>query len=427
MVWQPPLGVLAVVAACIHLTVLGVSLRTGAADAMMISPDSHQYVRLAGYMVTEGEFTLDGREPSARREPGYPAFLAAFMLAKWVAPHQVAMANLWPVAVVQIVLYGWACWLLARQAARMFGGMAALLCLLFTQGYWVLSRYQYDICSEAVTMVFLAAAWTTIGTWSRLRESWSALIWAAACLGLACVTKSILVLWVPVMVGFAWWRGRVPVSRVVAFAVIALVLPAAWTARNYRVFGEPIMGSIDGVSSFYRGNVIPFVHIPDPADPAMPEEAVEALAERKGDLDKYRWFKQESLQIVREHPVRYVLQVLHRAVYMLIDFDLAQPRPWHRALVLVKNDQFLIMLVLGLQLHLLLRRGGFYIESGVLLLVFSLGVYSLIYGVTRYIMPAVYVMAPLYAFAAGNLLVAPVVRRWMPEGGPPVEGVPAAG
>lgn len=426
MIGQPPLAGLAVLATCLHLMVLGVALRTGGADAMMISPDSHQYVQLASYMVTDGEFTLDGREPSARREPGYPAFLAAFMIAKWVAPHQVTMANLWPVVVVQIVLYGWACWLLARQAARMFGGMAALICLLFTQGYWVLSRYQYDICSEAVTMVLLAAAWTTIGTWSRLRESWGALIWAAVSLGLACVTKSILVLWVPVMVGFAWWRGRVPVPRTVAFAVIALLLPAVWTVRNHRIFGEPIMGSIDGVSSFYRGNVIPFVHIPDPADPAMPEEAVEALAARNGDLDKYRWYKQESLQIVRDHPVRYVLQVLHRAVYMLIDFDVAEPRPWFRALLLVKNDQFLVMLVLGLQLHHLLRRRGFYIESSILLLVVILGVYSLIYGVTRYIMPAVYVMAPLYAFAVGNLLVAPVLRRWVPRSCPPVEGVTAA-
>ena len=52
----------------------------------------------------------------------------------------------------------------------------------------------------------------------------------------------------------------------------------AWTARNKAVFGLPIMGSIDGFSSLYRGNVLPFYQISSPDHPAMPEVATTAIA-----------------------------------------------------------------------------------------------------------------------------------------------------
>ena len=101
---------------------------------------------------------------------------------------------------------------------------------------------------------------------------------------------------------------------------------------------------------------------------------------------------------------------------MVVDFDVANSPPW-RALLLFKNDQFMLMLLLALHLPALLRRyrGDFYMEGALLMFLASLFLYGLVYGETRYIMPWVFVMAPFYAAAAAHFIVEPLVLRLMPS------------
>jgi hypothetical protein len=413
---KPPLGPLAAFFVLCHLLgtfYIGLGPVT---EYHTTSPDALQYVDLAGHVVSDGHFTLDGKTPSARREPGYVAFIALFVASGVVRPHDAAFANMWPVIVAQILLYGLAAYGLARFSARRFGPVAGVLCLFFVQAYWALFIYQHSLLSETVTMVSLAGAWLALGDWERVKRSWPALLGSAALLGYACLTKSILVLAVPPLVCLMWWRGGVPVLRSAIFAAVVLVMPMAWTARNYHHFGLPIMGSIDGVSSMYRGNILPFQQIPAPEKPEMPEEATRALAGMKSDVERYLWYKENGAKIVREEPVRYALQCFNRIIYMVTDFDVARMPGW-RALLLFKNDQFMAMLLLALYLPALLRgnRKDFYVEATLLMFVVSLLLYGLVYGETRYIMPWVFMMAPFYAVAASRLIVEPLLLRLMPS------------
>ena len=387
-----------------------------AAEYHQSTPDSLQYAALASHLAVDGTFSLDGATPSARREPGYVAFIAAFVALGLVRPHDLIFANMWPVIVLQILLYGAAAGGLARFTARRFGSLAGLLCLLFAQGYWGLFTYQHLICSECAAMVALAGAWLMFGDWERMKGSWPALLGSAALLGYACLIKSILVPAVPLLVVLIWWRGRVPAFRSAIFASVVLVTPLAWTMRNYHHFGLPIMGSIDGVSSMYRGNVLPFTQIPTPEEPEMPEDARRALAGMTSDVERYHWYKAHAMDIIQEHPVRYGLQCLNRVVYMLTDFDVANTPKW-RALFLFKNDHFMAMLLLAIHLPALLRRNNrdFYLEGALLMFLASLFLYGLVYGETRYMVPWMFVMAPFYAAAAAHLIVEPLLLRLMPS------------
>ncbi len=413
---RPPIGLVAVFFVICHLVI---TCYTGLRPADKIhsaNPDALEYMTLASHVATDGQFTLDGKTPSARREPGYVAFIALFMALGFVRPHDLVFTNLWPVYVAQILLYGVAAWGLARFTARKHGPLAGLLSLLFVQGYWTLFIYQHLLGSEGTTIPALAGAWLVLGDWDRIKRSWPALLGSAALLGYACLTKSIFVMAVPLFVTFMWWRGRVPALRSGVFAAVVLVMPLSWTARNYQIFGLPIMGSIDGVSSMYRGNVLPFTQIPSPDKPEMPEEAKLALPAMKSDVERYLWYKKHALEIIHKDPVRYSLQCLNRVVYMVTNYDVANLPAW-RALLLFKNTQFMAMLMLGLYLPTLLResRKDFYVEGTLLMFATSLFFYGLVYGEPRYIMPWVFMMAPLYAVAASRLIVEPLLLRLMPS------------
>ncbi len=119
---------------------------------------------------------------------------------------------------------------------------------------------------------------------------------------------------------------------------------------------------------------------------------------------------------MREDPVRYARQCLNRVVYMVTDFDVANTPSW-RVLLLFKNDHFMVMLLLALHLPALVRRNrrDFYVEAALLLSAACLSLYGLVYGETRYMVPCVFVMAPLYASAAANLVVRPILKRLMPS------------
>lgn len=412
---KPTLGSLAVLLIVGHLVWLSYAGKVAESWDREISPDALQYVTLAGNLVEHGQFTLDGNLPSARREPGYVAFIAPFVSLGMVRPHDPTFANMWPVLVCQILLYGVVSWGLALFSRRQFGPLAGLLCLLFTQVWWGLFVYQHRLLSECLTMVILAVAWLWIGDWQRLKSSWATLVGGALLLGYACLTKSIFVMTMPLLVLLMWLRGGVPFFRSAVFAVVVLAMPLAWTARNYHHFGLPIMGSIDGVSSMYRGNVLPFTQIPSPDEPEMPKEAKTALAGMTSDVEKYQWYKAQAMEIIREHPVRYVLQCMNRLVFMVTDYDVATTPAWH-AMLLFKNDQFVIMLLLGLYFPTLLRqnRRDFYVEGALLMFLASLSLYALVYGETRYIMPWVFVMTPLYATAFAQFIAEPLLRRLVP-------------
>lgn len=396
---DPKLARWALILASAHLLIFSALAVAGRAEDLVISQDAHEYLKLASYPVTDGIYTLDGVTPSGKREPGYSGFIMAFMATRLVQPHVFSVANLWPVIVLQILLYGLACYHVARVAAGLFGNLSGWVCLLLIQATPI-CVYQHMIRNECLTTILLAALWVAFATRWKNGPEWTTILTSALWLGLLGITKSVNVLFIPVLSLLAWIRLPVRLPKVAVFCFLSLLPALAWTARNKAEFGLPIMGSIDGFSSLYRGNILPYEQIPSPDNPAMPEVAQQALKQCKNDGEKYLWYKQAALAWLKENPVQYLKQCVHRTAAMFIDLYRKDEIPWwqYPFLLVVGNDQLFLTLLLLVCLVPLLRRQEFWIESSLLFFLFSIAIYGAVYGEERYLHPMFFLLAPLHAW-----------------------------
>lgn len=389
-----------------HLIFFITLLLLGKADGWVIIQDSLEYLKLAAYPLTDGIYSLDGVQSSGKREPGYSGFIMAFIASGIVKPHVFTAANLWPVVVVQTALYGWICGMIVRHLATIFGGASAWVGLLIMQASPI-AIYQYSMGNECLSTVLLGMVALEVSTHWRKGPTWGVVLRTALWLGLLGITKSVNVLFIPALSLLLWLRLPVKLPKMIVFFVIALLPALGWTARNKAVFGLPIMGSIDGFSSLYRANILPYYQISSPDHPAMPDEAKIAIAACKNDAEKYLWYKKAALDWLKANPFQYVKQCLHRTAAMFIDLYREDDIPWWRYpfALLVGNDQLFLTLVLLLCLVPLWRKQDIWVELSVLFFLFSTGIYGAVYGQERYLHPAFFLLAPVHAWCLLEVLL----------------------
>lgn len=415
LVTESSLGRWAAVLTAAHLLSSAVLSYTGRADHLVLMADSKEFLELAGYPLTHGLYSLDGVTSSGKREPGYSGFVMAFMASGIVKPHDFSVTNLWPIAAAQILLYGWICGRIARKLAPVFGVAGCWLGLMIMQATQ-LAIYQHQLGNECVTMILLGLLALEIACRWRSGPSWGVILRSALWLSLLSITKSVNVLFVPVLSLLLWVRLPVRWPKVVVFFILSLLPAMAWTARNKAVFGLPIMGSIDGFSSLYRANILPYFQISSPEHPAMPEEARRALAACKDDGEKYLWYKQAALGWLKEHPVQYVKQCVHRTAAMFIDLYREDHIVWWKYpfYLFVGNDQLFLTLILMACIVPCWRRQEIWIELSVLFFLFSVGIYGAVYGQERYLHPAFFLLAPVHGWCIVEVLW-PRLARWLSE------------
>lgn len=396
----------AVIFSFAHLLVFSVIAVSGQAHDLVVSQDAQEYLELAANPLTHGLYSLDGVTLSGKREPGYSGFMMTFMAAGFVTPHVTTVGNLWPIIVVQILLYGFVCLRISRAAAAIYGNLSGWASLLLMQATPI-AIYQHMIRNECLTTILLGLLWVQIACRWKNGPSLADVGIAALWLGLLGLTKSINVLFVPVLSLLLWIRLPVRLPKVALFFVLSLLPAVAWTARNNAVFGMPIMGSIDGVSSLYRGNILPYQQISSPDHPDMPLEAQVALKLCKSDGEKYRWYKQTAITWLKDHPVQYVKQCAYRTVAMFVNlYRKPDFQVWQYPFRLLVGNQllFLTLLLLACTLRLW-RQHSIWTEASVVFFLFSVVLYGAVYGEERYLQPALFILAPVHAWCIVEVLV----------------------
>jgi 4-amino-4-deoxy-L-arabinose transferase-like glycosyltransferase len=172
-----------------------------------------------------------GHEVMGRWAPAYTAFLAGVFRLAGAEPFTAkAVQVLLSTATVGFV-YGLVRRTGTRRAARIAGLLAAL--------YPSFIAFSHYLFSETLFLFFLTAAayflFRSAGRRSRLE-----LFAGAVCLGLAVLTRSTVLYFLPVWIAFELWRGRRDEARHAALALgVALLLLLPWTLRNalhYRDF-----------------------------------------------------------------------------------------------------------------------------------------------------------------------------------------------
>jgi 4-amino-4-deoxy-L-arabinose transferase-like glycosyltransferase len=173
----------------------------------------------------------ESSSPAVDRGPIYPYLLAGvFWLTGGV--HFTA------VQVFQAVCHGLTCFLIFLVACRIFERrvaiLAQLLCAFHPMLIWYTARIWIETLNTLATTIILLAIVLLNGRLTFARS-----IGTGAAMGIATLTKSVIILF-PFVVGvyffFRWRRESLPYVLLMIFSTFLLVVP--WTVRNRVVSGD---------------------------------------------------------------------------------------------------------------------------------------------------------------------------------------------
>ncbi len=186
--------------------------------------------------------------------PGYYYFLAAI--------YAVAGHHYWVVRVVQAVLDTMTCLLVYRLGKDVAGETVGLLSGALVAVYPPFILYTGVLLTETLSMFLLVAAAALVLHFSESNVPWRwrSMLGAGILLGLAALTRSVLLVMVPVILVWALWMGpRWPGYKSALGYGLALVAPvilviAPITVRNYQLHERFILISTNGGVNFFLGH-----------------------------------------------------------------------------------------------------------------------------------------------------------------------------
>jgi 4-amino-4-deoxy-L-arabinose transferase-like glycosyltransferase len=215
--------------------------------------DGEHYSRLATGILQHGVYLNDRGHPTAYWPPGYPLFLAAI--------YRLFGVDIVAVRVVQCLVGAGTVAVVHRIARRVLDRSGAWLAALATALY-PLFIYSTGTDMPVTLQIALIAGGVLLALVAVERDSALAAMgtgllgaWAALVAGSALPAFLLFALWM------AWSRGgtaRRSHSRGIWLALACLlpiiVIVGAWTVRNQRAFGHPVLVSTNGGYNLWLGN-----------------------------------------------------------------------------------------------------------------------------------------------------------------------------
>jgi len=274
--------------------------------------------------------------------------------------------------------------------------------------------------------LFISLTLATLYALLRARRK-SPVFWAVAAglaVGLAALSRSVILGFVPLAGVWLWWmqgRRRLAVAAALVFWVAAAVPMAPWWSRNYRLFGRFVPSTTDAGHGFYvannkfsladpRGFWIPGDPDPRPGHDEQPEPRSFAFLKRPGEtrlgdeVEISRRLVREALSFWVENPGAWFLLMARRFWTFW--------RPWPHvryvpmAYVVVYGLSYipsLLLMIPGFGAAWLRKKGDRGGHALVLLLVvFMTAVHTLVLAMSRYRVP----MMPVLLMYSGYALVA---------------------
>ncbi|MCS6881996.1 MAG: glycosyltransferase family 39 protein [Oscillochloridaceae bacterium] len=297
------------------------------------------------------------------RAPLYPLFLAGSL---WLAGGDLQRAALPNIAASVAVVY--LVYRLARELASAGGERAALLAALAAALLQTGATFASLYMSETLFSLLFGGALLSLAVWRRAGGAWR-LALAGALFGLACLTRSAalvflpaLMLWVAIIAtrreGKLWPRG---VLAALLPAVCAALVIAPWTIRNCRAYTACVLietGFAYNLWAFYEPredlNTInrTLEAIPDPV--ARADEAARRGLER---------LREDPAILLRKLPVEWsrlwAVKIIQDR-FLLPSYYADPPPPVFLAGLLLDDLLYLLVLLLagyGLALGLSRRDG----------------------------------------------------------------------
>ena len=216
------------------------------------------------------------------RPPLYPAFLAVVFQ---LFDSQVQRVRLVQAVVSTAGVY--LQWVLVRLALPEQGERAAMIAAIFVALSFTLAANATELLTET-TFVFGLLVVLCLLVAARRVRSWPLAVLAGVATGLLALLRSVAlpllplgVLWLLVVsasdepTAKRWRHGASVLALSVPFALAALAVILPWTARNYAVYGTPILIDTTGAENLWLDN--------DPAGREAVKSILYALGDRRGD------------------------------------------------------------------------------------------------------------------------------------------------
>jgi hypothetical protein len=304
------------------LLLLGCLLRVGYVSVVRLppNPDEVGYELLGANLAAHHELAFTPGKPTAAREPGYPFFIALV--------YSVAGRHPAAVRVAQALVGSLSCYLAFLLAGGILSRRGALLVLSASSVYPALIYFTGSLMREtlltALLLAMALAALPLLGAptpaaddppppplpASRERRQ-AALLGLAG--GAAALVNSVAL---PVLAAYlALLAGR----RKFAAAALALaacaVLYAPWVARNWRLFGVPVLGSTNGGKTFWDGTgIIPFDvrGLPEENRLAAGNDTILRAGRIASETARDRFYFGSAWDYIRLDPGRYALQTARK-------------------------------------------------------------------------------------------------------------------
>jgi hypothetical protein len=262
------------------------------------------YLTLANSFLAGDGFCYAAGQSCAIRMPVYPLFLAGFSRVGFLYPGVVIAQSIMGTAIA------WMAW---RIGTEVFTPRVGLLAAVAT----ALNPYSlvHDTALQETVLLNLCVACSLVLLLSARRTSSGALWFAAGlALALAILTSARVVLFVPLVivwalaVGGATSRDRSRAAIVLALPIVLLV--GAWTMRNWRTVGSPVLTTEAGESLYFGNSPLTFTHFPTESVDLtagelerLPPEMYQALERLEGqDVARDNLFRQMALDYIAAHP-----------------------------------------------------------------------------------------------------------------------------
>lgn len=364
---------------------------------------------------------FDDRSGDSDLPPLYPAFLVGVYTILGRDPIAVAVAQtaLDAVTVVLICAIG----------RRVAGPLTGLLAAAF-YGLYPYLLFQNLTVNDTAVFIFLLA----LGIWLayRVRDSrrWLDTVALGAVFGLGALTKTLIVLVLPLL-ALWWWRrlGLREAIRLGAIAAAALVIVLTpWSVRNTRLHGAFVLVSTNGGSNLHQGNNACVADYLARGWDAQWVNCIELAPPELSEVEADRWHRQQAIDWLRENPGEWPrlfwtkLWVLWSPAIMpydlppdpyLVDDAVFQfHTPTFEAARIVHVLTFTPLLALGAGGLALAWRNG--LEIGPLLaVVIAITVaYLIFHPSTRYRVPADPFVFVLSAYALAKVWNTRIAPRW---------------
>lgn len=277
--------------------------------------DNIFYHTTAANLFETGVFGYERGIPTVGMPPGQSAFLA-FLYA--VSGESFAFAKLAHILLLSLVAS--LTFLTGKALSGNAVGFAAGLLIAVDPAQAYLSA---TFLSEPL-FIFLMCVGIYFLVRQRVRARWAWFVGAGICFGLAGLTRNQGWLFAGFLVLAAIvTRGRMmSVRSALVVAIVAVVVIAPWTFRNYLVSGEFIPVSSEGGLTLWASNNPEFVW-------RQPMPMSNPIYARPPNLDSHgvdQYYRARALEWIAVHPDQFLLNGA-RKVITLYNFDPLSARP----------------------------------------------------------------------------------------------------